>query len=71
MRVVAAISTWLAVGFFGVFALGGSAGAEILKVEPDLYPEFTVLTIAYPGVTLSYETDRPGKRVLAREEPRC
>jgi len=55
VRVAAAISTWLVVGFLAVFAMGGPASAQQppLEVEPDAFPEFTVLTNAFPGVTLS------------------
>jgi hypothetical protein len=55
VRVAAAISTWLAVGFLAVFTMGG-ARADILEVEPDLFPEFTVLTNAFPGVTLTNQS---------------
>lgn len=57
MRVAAAISTWLVVGFIAVFTMGG-ARADILEVEPDLFPDQTVLNAAYPGVTLRNETTR-------------
>ncbi len=56
VHVAAAISTWLIVGFLAVFTMGGAASAEILEVEPDIYPEFTDLTNAFPGVTLSNQS---------------
>jgi hypothetical protein len=43
MRVAAAISTWLIVGFLAVFAMGGAASAKTLEVEPDLLLLETVL----------------------------
>ncbi len=58
VRVAAAISTWLVVGFLGVFAVGGAASADILEVEPDLFPLETVLNLKFPGVILSNETTR-------------
>jgi len=66
VRVAAAISTWLVVGFFAVFTMGGPASADWLEVEPDLFPELTVLTNKFPGVTLINETGFPEKDVLTR-----
>ncbi len=56
MRVAAAISTWLVVSFLAVFAMDGTASADILEVEPDLFPELTVLNLQFPGVILSNQT---------------
>ena len=54
MRIAAAISTWLVVGFFAVFAMGGPASADFtVIVEPDDFSPGTVLTNAFPGVTLT------------------
>ena len=69
MRVAAALSTWLVVGFLAVFAMGGLANADILEVDPDAHPDLTVLNTVFPGVTLMNQTDRgPGETdVLARD----
>ncbi len=51
MRVAAAGSTWLVVGFLAVFAMGGPASAQQppLEVEPGAFPEGTVLNNAFPN----------------------
>ena len=58
VRVAAAISTPLVVGCLAVFAMGGPATADILEVEPDLFPLETVLNLKFPAVILINETTR-------------
>ena len=59
MRVAAAISTWLVIGFLAVFAMGGAASAEMITIEPDDFsPAGTLLNNPHPLVTLSNQTTR-------------
>jgi hypothetical protein len=65
MRVAATTAICLAV--FAVSVMGGAASAQQppLEVEPDFYPEGTVLnTDAYPGVTLSNK-DGPAPTIIS------
>ena len=67
MRVTAAFPTSLVVGFLaGCFSITGAANADMVRVEPDDFAPLTVLTNAFPGVTLTVE-GHPAIPVLARD----
>jgi len=65
VRVAAAISTWLIVGFFAVFAMGGAARADMVIVEPDDFNDGETITNEF--VTLRNQTLDPNQGVLARD----
>ena len=67
MRAAATIPTWLIVGLIAVFAIVRVAKAEMIIVEPDDFPEGTVLNNAYPGVTLSNQGG-PVRRSLRNDQ---
>jgi hypothetical protein len=68
MRVAAAFLTLLLGLCTGIFPIGITLRAATLEVEPDAYPELTILNDKFPGVILSNQTLRgPGETdVLVR-----